>query len=60
MLLKPLILFLKEPAQKKAVASTNGIVAKKAKDESSSEEESSDEVSFWLLYKFSLLFSLTH
>lgn len=51
MLLKPSILFLKEPAQKKAVASTNGTVAKKAKDESSSGEESSDEVNYLILYK---------
>ena len=52
MLLKPLILFLKEPTPKKA---TNGTVAKKANDESSSEEESSDEVSFWLLYNYTSL-----
>lgn len=44
--------FLKEPAPKKAVASTNGTVAK---DDSSSEEESSDEVNFLLLSKFSLI-----
>lgn len=56
-MLKPSILFLKEPAQKKTVASTNGTLAKKAKDESSSEEESSDEVSLWLIYSSSWLFA---
>lgn len=40
---------LKEPAPKKAVAATNGNVAKKSKDDSSSEDESSDEVNFLLL-----------